>query len=260
VCVPPRFAAPDGRATTTVRVAASIGIGAGPPTESAILVHASDRTDQRVVSDLLTVDGNEIPLGDGGSPVRLVTHGWPTSVIYTAEVELLVSPCGPLAFADRVGWLYPSRYCPVDRLIGYARTEFGTGGDDAIASVAEFVNKRLEYVGNTSSTSTTAIDTLVEGRGVCRDFAHLTICLLRALSVPARYVAAYVPGVVRPDFHALVEAHDGERWCLLDPTGLSDPTHAVRIAHGRDGADVAFLTTMSGDLSIFETTVSAVCA
>jgi hypothetical protein len=65
--------------------------------------------------------------------------------------------------------------------------------------------------------------------------------------------------VSSPGLPRLVEAYDGERWRLVDPTGLSDPTYAVRIAHGRDGADVAFLTTLSGDLTILEATVSAVC-
>jgi transglutaminase-like putative cysteine protease len=235
-------------------------VNAGEPAEAALMVHAGNRADQRVVSDLLTVNGNELTVAEGGVPVQLITDGHQASVIYTAEVELMAPPIGPLSFADRVGWQYPSRYCPVDSVAGYARTEFGVAGSDTIMDVAEFVNKRIEYITGSSDTATNAIDTLVGGAGVCRDFAHLTIALLRALFVPARYVAAYVPGVEPPDFHALVEAHDGERWQLLDPTGLSDPTYAVRIAHGRDGADVAFLTTLSGQLSIRETTVSAVCA
>jgi transglutaminase-like putative cysteine protease len=258
--VPTRVAAPDRRAPATVRVAASIEVDAGEAAEVALLIHADDRADQRVVSELLTADGSEITVSEGGVPVRLVTDGSPTSIIYTAEVELLAPPIGPLSFSERVGWLYPSRYCPVDRLTGYTRAEFGGGGDDPIMTVAAFVNERLEYVSGASSTATTAIDTLVEGAGVCRDFAHLTIALLRALAVPARYVAAYAPGLELPDFHALVEAHDGERWCLVDPTGLSDPTYAVRIAHGRDGADVAFVTMLSGEFPIRQTTVSAVCA
>lgn len=258
--MPIRVAAPDRRAPATIRVAAGIEVDAGEPAEVALLIHAGDRADQRVVSHLLTADGSEINVSESGVPVRLVTDGSPTSIIYTAEVELLATPVGPLSFPERVGWLYPSRYCPVDRLSGYSRAEFGDGGDDPIMTVAAFVNQRLEYASGVSSTATTAIDTLVEGAGVCRDFAHLTIALLRALAVPARYVAAYVPGVEPPDFHALVEAHDGERWRLLDPTGLSDPTHAVRIAHGRDGADVAFVTMLSGELPIRQTTVSAACA
>ena len=63
----------------------------------------------------------------------------------------------PIAFADRVGWVYPSRYCPVDSVAGYARTEFGVAGPDTIMDVAEFVNKRIEYLSGSSDTATNAI-------------------------------------------------------------------------------------------------------
>ena len=48
-----------------------------------------------------------------------------------------------------------------------------------------------------------AIDTLLAGQGVCRDYAHLTITLLRALEIPARLVAVYAPGLSPMDFHAV---------------------------------------------------------
>jgi transglutaminase-like putative cysteine protease len=255
-----RIADPHRRAPATVRVGASIDIEPGTPCEAALLVHVGHRPDQLVVRDLLTVNGEALETSDDCAPIRVVTNGSAVPIVYTAEVELRETPpSGPLAFADRVRWVYPSRYCPVDRMAGYARAEFGDGGDDPISTVASFVYERIDYVGGVSDTATTAIDTLVQGAGVCRDFTHLTVALLRALSVPARYVAAYVPGLVPSDFHALVEAHDGERWRLVDPTGLSDPTYAVRIAHGRDGADVAFLTVLSGDMPIGATLVSAAC-
>ena len=69
--------------------------------------------------------------------------------------------------------------------------------------------------------STPPIDTLLAGQGVCRDYAHLTITLLRALEVPARLVAVYAPGLSPMDFHAVVEADiDGTLVRRrLDPAG-----------------------------------------
>ena len=119
------------------------------------------------------------------------------------------------------------------------------------------MNGHLSYEFGASTGTTTAADTLLSAAGVCRDFTHLTISLLRGLNIPARYVAAYAPGLEPPDFHALVEAHDGTRWRLFDATGLSDPTFAVRIATGVDSAEVPFMTVLSGDAPVGEMQVSA---
>jgi transglutaminase-like putative cysteine protease len=130
---------------------------------------------------------------------------------------------------------------------GFAEQTFGVlDRRERIDTVCSWVQSFLDYRFGTSNVSTDATDTLLTGAGVCRDFAHVAIALLRALDVPARYVAAYAPGLEPQDFHALVEAHDGERWHLRDVTGLSDPTLAVRIGHGRDGADQPFLTLLGG--------------
>ena len=119
------------------------------------------------------------------------------------------------------------------------------------------MNGHLTYEFGTSTGTTTAADTLLSASGVCRDFTHLTICLLRGLDIPAGYVAAYAPGLEPPDFHALVEVHDGTRWRLFDATGLSDPTIAVRIATGVDSAETPFMTVLSGEAPVGDMEVSA---
>ena len=103
---------------------------------------------------------------------------------------------------------------------------------------------------------TAADETLLRRQGVCRDMAHLAIALLRSLDVPARLVAAYAPGLDPPDFHALLEAHDGEAWRLVDVTGLAPVETVVRIASGRDAADVAWAST-NGGLRLANVSVSA---
>lgn len=74
--------------------------------------------------------------------------------------------------------------------------------------------------------------------------AHLAVSFLRALEVPARAVAAYAPLLDPPDFHALLEAHDGVAWRIIDVTGLAPVESLVRIATGRDAADVAWASAM----------------
>ena len=120
-------------------------------------------------------------------------------------------------------WTLPSRYCPSDALAPTATSEFGDRPRTRalIPAVASWVRERIDYVPGSSDALTAADETLLRRQGVCRDMAHLAVALLRALEVPARLVAGYAVGLEPPDFHALLEAHDGERWRLVDVTGLA---------------------------------------
>ena len=83
-------------------------------------------------------------------------------------------------------------------------------------------------------------------QGVCRDYAHLVIAMLRARNVPARLVAVYAPGLSPMDFHAVVEAAIDGHWRAVDATTLAPRETLVRISTGRDASDTAFLTVQSG--------------
>jgi transglutaminase-like putative cysteine protease len=108
------------------------------------------------------------------------------------------------------------------------------------------VRERTVFQSNTSDSNTSAIDTLLDPAGVCRDFAHLMIALCRALNVPARFTTGIDygadPQLGPTDFHAYVEAYLGDRWYLFDPSGTAIPMGFVRFGTGRDAADVAFAT------------------
>jgi transglutaminase-like putative cysteine protease len=93
---------------------------------------------------------------------------------------------------------------------------------------------------------------------VCRDYAHVTIAMLRALDVPARLVAVYAPGCAPMDFHAVTEAAVGDTWYVLDPTGLAPRSALLRISTGRDAADTAFLTNHGGAVQLRGSEVTAV--
>ncbi len=103
-----------------------------------------------------------------------------------------------------------------------------------------------------------AVSTLLGRSGVCRDFAHLTVALLRANGTPARVVSVYAPGLQPMDFHAVAEACVDDAWFVVDPTCLAPRASLLRIATGADAADTAFLTVVSGAVELTKLEVGAV--
>lgn len=158
--------------------------------------------------------------------------------------EVPVSRLPPDVFA----YVYPSRYCQSDRLIRFATSEFGMlrQGHARVQAILDWVRERVTFTSNTTNSSTSALDTLVERVGVCRDFAHLMIALCRAVNIPARFTTGTDygadPQLGPPDFHAYVEVYLGGRWYIFDPSGTGIPMGFVRVGTGRDAADVAFAT------------------
>jgi transglutaminase-like putative cysteine protease len=150
--------------------------------------------------------------------------------------------------AEALAYIYPSRYCQSDRLRQLAATEFGglPQGYWRVRAIQDWVQRRTRFVSGSSNATTSAIDTVVEQVGVCRDFAHLMIALCRAVNIPARFATGIDygsdPAFGPPDFHAYVETFLGGRWYLFDPTGMVLPTGLIRLGTGRDAADVSFAT------------------
>jgi transglutaminase-like putative cysteine protease len=198
---------------------------------------------------------------DGARVHRLTLAEGETTVAYTASVEGGGAP-RTVTPAEWAAALRPSRYCPSDQLEGFATTEFDRTMPRAelVTAVADWVHRRLVYTAGASRPVDTAVDTLLAGQGVCRDFAHLTVTLLRALEVPARLVAVYAPGLHPMDFHAVVEADVDGTWCVVDATRLAPTSSLVRICSGRDAADTAFLTLFGGIARFDSMTVTATTA
>jgi transglutaminase-like putative cysteine protease len=116
-----------------------------------------------------------------------------------------------------------------------------------------WADNALVYQVGVTGVGTSAAAARELGRGVCQDFTHLLLCVLRLLDIPARYVSGHLLGDGVP--HAWVEA-------LVDGQVIAyDPTHRrrarldyVTVAVGRDYADVAptsgvFRGSASGTLS-----------
>ena len=148
-----------------------------------------------------------------------------------------------VADTDDIVYLRPSRYCESDSLAPTAASEFaGLQGLELLRAVITWVNEKLTYVTGSSLPTDGAVRTLLARQGVCRDFAHLSIALLRALNVPARLAAVYAPGLSPMEFHAVAEALVEGRWWVVDATQLAPRQSLLRVATGRDAADTAFLT------------------
>lgn len=118
---------------------------------------------------------------------------------------------------------------------------------DAVGAAATWVGEQLRYEPGVTTVSTSSVEALQRGRGVCQDFVHLSLAVLRAASVPARYVSGYlhpdpdaaVGATARGESHAWAEAWVGE-WMPFDPTnGAAVGPRHVTVAHGRDYGDVA---------------------
>jgi transglutaminase-like putative cysteine protease len=234
----------------------------GGPADFVFVIAAARTPAQVVVAERIDLD-RPAPSAWCDDPhthnrlLRLRTEAPTLHVAYAATVDLhhhLAEPAtlaaAPLAAipVEVLPYLAASRYCESDRLVEFAHAEFGAipGGHARVDAVVRWVNRHVRFKVGTSNTSTSALDTLIGRQGVCRDFAHLTIALCRALNVPARFVTGIDygadPALGPCDFHAYVEAWLGDRWYLFDATGISPLTGLVRIGTGRDASDVAFAT------------------
>lgn len=183
------------------------------------------------------------------------------AVVCTAQVPARPESTARPTDLERIVALRPSRYCPSDRVGGLASDLLGLLPDDPwerVQLVVALVRRRTQYVIGSSSPTDDALDTLLLGQGVCRDFAHLVCLLCRAVDVPARLVSVYAPGLYPMDFHAVVEVAVDDVWRVVDATGLAPRPSMVRIATGRDAADTAFVTTVGAEVLLRVVEVTAV--
>lgn len=118
--------------------------------------------------------------------------------------------------------------------------------DEAAAAIASRVRERVTYMPGATGVRTSAQEAWDKGQGVCQDMAHVTVALMRAAGLPARYVSGYLhpdtkaePGrTAVGQSHAWVEYWAGS-WTACDPTsGAPVGERHVVVARGRDYADV----------------------
>ena len=232
------------------------------PADFVFNIHAAATERQTVLGESLQVS-QSVPLRLQQVPgfphrlLRLQAQPGALTIDYQAEVLInhhvaLPATIAEMALAELpaavLPYLYPSRYCESDKLQSLAFQLFGNlpKGYGRVEAICSWVNQQTRFVSGSTNALTSALDTLQQQAGVCRDFAHLMIALCRALNIPARFVSGLDygadPSLGPTDFHAYVEVFLGGCWYMFDPSGTAMPMGFVRIGTGRDAADIAFAT------------------
>jgi len=144
--------------------------------------------------------------------------------------------------------LRPTPYTPASRRVHRVGQRIAKNNDpqQAVTAAADWVRNELEYVPGTTGVHSSGLDALREGKGVCQDFAHLSLILLRSMGIPARYVSGYlhpkrdavVGETVDGQSHAWIQAWTGG-WWYYDPTNDTEINEQyISVGRGRDYSDV----------------------
>jgi transglutaminase-like putative cysteine protease len=233
------------------------------PTGFALQIEAAKADGQIVTKEALVIPGGASnafytaytnPITHNRM-LRTVVGPGPIEIHYEASVSVDSAGIDPSAVQEfdftnlpmeYLEYLAPSRYCPSDTFTAFAFQTFGRlqRGHVRVNAISEWIHAHIAYRAGSTGPNSTAADAFHGGAGVCRDFAHIGISLCRALGIPARYSSAYAAGLTPQDFHAVFQAYlsgpAGGAWYSFDPTHMSSVDAIVRIAAGRDAADVAF--------------------
>jgi transglutaminase-like putative cysteine protease len=223
------------------------------------------RVEDLVVPDLLTTDPH-LPLSQysdsfGNLCTRLVAPAGRIRIASTGVIRDSGEPDEVAPWAcqhpvpdlpeDTLRFLLGSRYCETDRLSQTAWNLFGQcpQGWPCVQAICDFVHGNIRFGYEYARSTKTAWETLQEGAGVCRDFAHLAVAFCRCMNIPARYCTGYLGDIGVPpagtpmDFAGWFEAYLGGRWYTFDPRNYVPRIGRVLIARGRDAADVAIGNT-----------------
>jgi transglutaminase-like putative cysteine protease len=148
-------------------------------------------------------------------------------------------------------FLLGSRYCETDRLTETAWQLFGQSptGTRRVQAICDYVHRHIVFGYENARSTKTAWEAFHEGRGVCRDYAHLAIAFCRCLNIPARYCTGYLGDIGMPppygpmDFAAWFEAYIGGRWQTFDARNNIPRIGRVLLGRGRDATDVPISNT-----------------
>lgn len=227
------------------------------PSDLILQIEASKTKDQKILAANIAFSKIEnfvrAPTEAGiGDRLLLQTTGH-FNCRYTSKIEvkreatdIAALPATPIHLlpGEAIRYLMPSRYCPSDEFQAFVASDFGhLEGGARIAELSDWIYSRFSYVSGSSNAQTTALDTFVQRKGICRDFAHLLVTLARASAIPARFTSVFAPFVSPPDFHAVAEVFLDGAWHLVDPTKMARQEEIAIIGVGMDAAEVAFMTS-----------------
>jgi transglutaminase-like putative cysteine protease len=169
-------------------------------------------------------------------------------VAVDAQVETLEGPLAAPAPSPLFDYLYsqPTERSPFDSVIAQLGSEIPSdaGPLELAEAVMRLFADRFRYEVGHTDVAATALDLLETGRGVCQDFSHLMLSVLRMRGVLARYVSGYLAPHAGEDTadasHAWVQVFDGSAWHGFDPANdCPQDGRYVVIGVGRDYDDVA---------------------
>jgi transglutaminase-like putative cysteine protease len=117
---------------------------------------------------------------------------------------------------------------------------------DAVEKLNDAIRNQITYTSGATHVYSPASEAWAKGAGVCQDFTHASLSLLREANIPARYISGYlytgngdIGETVVGESHSWVEAWVGE-WIQFDPTNGRPVTEDhVLVARGRDYHDVS---------------------
>lgn len=226
------------------------------PTDTLLQIEAAALPDQRIEAAKLQLSPVEqfarVPAHDGIGERIWIRTGKRLTADYTATIAITREPHEwrslPRVEPHRlpgevIQYLFGSRYCQSDLFPNFVDAEFaGLCGGARVMAIRDWIQQHFAYVPGVSNAETTAIESFTRREGVCRDYAHVLITLVRACGIPARMASVYALGVEPQDFHAVGEVFLGGEWHLVDATGMAKDGAMARIGVGRDAADISFLT------------------
>ena len=145
--------------------------------------------------------------------------------------------------------LRPTEYTPASEHVAAVGMRISKYHEprDAVVAAARWARGELDYIAGTTGVHSSGLDALERGRGVCQDFAHLTLILLRGMGIPGRYVSGYlhpkrqakVGKTVDGRSHAWIQAWTGS-WWNYDPTNDTEISEQyISVGVGRDYSDVS---------------------
>lgn len=225
------FLAPASRHTFTLRVV------------------PQDTMRQRILRESHSVEPR-VPLSEGTDEFgNRTTEGYVPfdhtefSICLTGEAETRPYEGSPLAESvagewDGAWFRVPSEKTVAGSEVMTLADSVEGSGDPLSTAFAAMDELRLSfsYEKGTTGPRTTAEQALSEGRGVCQDYAHILLALLRYRGIPCKYVVGMTVG--EGESHAWIEVLSDGLWFGLDPTaGIAVDSRYVRISGGRDFLD-----------------------
>jgi transglutaminase-like putative cysteine protease len=193
------------------------------------------------------VTRGEAPAGRVAFSNRFVIHDSGEPDVTPPDTEMTLIADLP---DDVLLFLLQSRYCVSDRLADFAWSNFGmiSGGRQRVQAICDFVHAKIRFSYPDARPTRSASDSMYEGIGVCRDFAHLAITLCRCMNIPARYCTGYLGDIGVPidpnpmDFSGWAEVFLDGRWYTIDARHNHPRIGRIVMGRGRDAADVAIST------------------